>query len=351
LDKRARAAARRALAEHRDTPARVRQCGRTRIATHVEVLRAGDSQSCWYDGVIRCRTRFCPVCWIARRAQLRHEVQFVVDTRAAETNRVPLLATLTIRHSASDPVEICRAVRACWRKFVSGKRWKNYREHVQLEWIVAEEVTRGDNGWHPHLHVLLMPERKFGDPLEHSSWWYERWASIVERELGADHEPDLAHGADLRPCTSSQYLTKIGLELTDPGDVKGRLDPSSPHYDPHERRRGLSPLGLLEEGTRKLRAGESARELDLYVELQNSRYRCRDLTFSRGLRVYRDAMPAPAIPSCELKLRGSHFERLAANGDEALIDVLEQAGKGQGRAAAEWWLGPLPVDDDEEHAP
>ena len=311
MNKRARWAARLAVAEHRLAPYRVRLCGRQRFRKHVDVFCA--QGSAWFDGVVRCRTRYCPVCWISRRARAAHEIRWVVDRRCEDTGQVPLLATMTVRHSSRDPVDICRRVRDCWRLHVSGKQWQAYRKGSEVEWITAEEVTFGQNGWHPHLHALLLPRGKHGDVLARAQWWNERWCSIVRREMGAEHEPDPLFAFDLRPITAAEYLTKLGLELTDAGAVKGR-----------------APLALLQEG-----------EIDRYVELQHSRHRARDLTFSRGLKSYRESLPPPPTPELTLQLRGSEYGRLFELGPDAVLSLLEAAAQGDGVLMAERLLGPL----------
>lgn len=324
MQARARCAARAAVSEHPKAPHRLRNCGHLRYQKHVDVLRSGSAR--YYVGVCRCRSRMCPVCWIARRAQLAHEITYVVAARGAATRRVPLLATFTIRHGARDPLSICRTVRDCWRAFISGREWVWMRNRFGLQWIAAEEMTLGEHGWHPHVHVLLLPERAI-DPEELeelSGWCFERWYELVARAFGEqgidpfDHDaiarshlPSLEHGVDLRPCGSAGYLSKLGLQMTDSGAVKGR-----------------SPITLLELG-----------ELDSYVELQLSRHRAKDVTWSKGLRELRDSVPASADPQLVLQLRGAEFERLKhAGGDDALLDVLEAEDPA---FVATWWIGPL----------
>lgn len=330
MDKRERWLARKELAAGGGVPERLRLCGRRRYARHVTIRAANGSA--WYEGVVRCRTRTCPVCWVARRAVVANTVAHVVRSRSEETDQVPLLATLTIRHAATDPVEICKEVRACWRKFVAGREWMAFRERWRFDWIAAEEVTRGDNGWHPHMHLLLLPStlpeslspEKRGDPApfaETVEWWHERWSGIVGAVMGPDHVPNREHGADLRPCTAHEYLTKLGFEMSDVGVQKGR-----------------SALGLLKAGQR-----------DLYLQLQNSRHRCRDITRSKGLaELWKSVPDPPEEPRDVLVLRGSEFERLAELGTDTLIDVLEGASatETEARYRAEGWIGPLEGVDD-----
>lgn len=363
MNRRARWLARAGLAEEWGVPQRVKLCGRRRYQRHVTIKAANGSA--WFEGVLRCRTRICPVCWVARRAVAAREIGHVFQARGEQTGNFAMLATLTVRHAADDPVAICREVRRCWQKFCAGREFVRFRESQALQWVAAEEVTRGRlHGWHPHMHLLLMPATpqrlwsagrlldaeqsalavaarqaaydrddsaagRFGAELqsEHAEWWHERWARIVRREMGAAHEPSRDHGVDLRPCGAAEYLSKLGFELADAGVQKGR-----------------APLALLNAG-----------EVKLYLQLQNSRHRCRDITFSRGLRPLRDSMPENAEAEDVLTLRGSEYERLAELGTDTLIDVLEASTAGEkstdfARSTVERWIGPIEGYDPESEA-
>lgn len=261
--------------------------------------------------------------------KLAREIGHVVNERSRASGRFPVLATLTVRHSARDPIEICKAVRSkCWKKFVAGKPWIQFRARFGLEWIAAEEVTRGDNGWHPHMHVLLLPGRDSGDVLGSREWWHERWSRIVERELGADNVPSWEHGTDLRYSDRAEYLSKLGLdedptpfklglELTDAKAVKGR-----------------APMQLL---VRALEGDRAA--LDFFVALQLSRHRCRDVTYSKGASALRDTLPPPPPSELALALRGSEYERIAVKGDAALLSVLAAVMTGEAASVASALLG------------
>ncbi|HVJ24366.1 MAG TPA: hypothetical protein VM756_10570, partial [Burkholderiales bacterium] len=234
------------------------------------------------------------------------------------------LATFTVRHQASDHVSLTREVRACWRSLLQRRKWRLWSKQHGAEWICAEEITRGDNGWHPHLHTLLMPQRDI-DAEEAGGEFFEDWHDTVERRLGPEHCPSWEHGVDLRPCDSATYVTKIGLELTDVANAKGR-----------------SPLALLEDA-----ANGDPRGLELYVQLQRERRRARDLSWSRGLKSIRDSLPDRGEPALLLELRGSEWGRLRQLNALAALTVAEQAEPELARAAVERMIGPIDGDTPE----
>jgi hypothetical protein len=215
------------------------------------------------------------------------------------------MATLTVRHSERDGVDIVKGVRACWRTMLQGRSWQLYKRSRGIELIAAEEITRGENGWHPHLHVLLLPKLEQATDLHDADalWWGDKWRRIVERKLGAEHVPSREHGTDLRPCRIAEYLSKLGIELTDAGEAKAR-----------------SPFDLLRGGA-----------VDEYLSLQLARKRARDVTWSRGLRELRDSLPERPEPRTLYEPTAGEFEVAAARGN--LLAALEAAETGGVEAA------------------
>jgi hypothetical protein len=175
-------------------------------------------------------------------------------------------------------------------------------------------VTRGANGWHPHLHVLFLARDFPDDYLDEADELSEAWADEVTKRMGGKHTPSSAHGLDLRPCDVATYLTKLGLELADPRAIKGR-----------------APMALLEVG-----------EIGLYLELQLSRTRARDLTWSRGLKEIRESMPATEPPAELTSLSGTEWGRLLHASPIAPLDVQEKARDPEtAQRALEFWLAGI----------
>lgn len=97
----------------------------------------------------------------------------------------------------------------------TGNPWQQMKAKYGFEGSIrALEVTYGPNGFHPHIHVVLLlrhlsPE----EAAELQDWLAARWISVVTRAIGERHAPSAEHGIDLRPCSKADYLTKLGLEL------------------------------------------------------------------------------------------------------------------------------------------
>lgn len=206
---------------------RCAKCGRVRIAPCVEISkRDGRAHP---HGVMRCGLAWeCPVCQLALRTARAAEVLTVVQwhTSTYDVESAALL-TLTVRHGLGNDLSALRSgIVDAYRYLQGGRAWPEWKASVGFVGsIKALEVTHGENGWHPHLHIVLLTERPLSN--QDRAWLSERWQRAVLRALGPDHVPDDAHGCDLRPCHAADYLVKLGLEVSPP-DKAGRGDHRTP---------------------------------------------------------------------------------------------------------------------------
>ena len=113
--------------------------------------------------------------------------------------------TLTVRHHQGDALAprldvIARALRLC----LTGKPWMKRRARLgYVGAIRAVEVTHGRNGWHPHLHALLIFDDTLtkAERLDLKVWLHSRWATVLRRlDLGTIN----GHGVDVRAVFSAQ---------------------------------------------------------------------------------------------------------------------------------------------------
>ena len=283
---------------------RVAKCSHVRHSKTVDVSRAEGGKA-QLGGLIKCRSKACAVCLARRRADYADQVKKVAELwltgwkgsvpqpdhvhhktgehtprpDIVELARHPFtpayLLTCTIRHGWDDDLKTTgHGVRNAWRALLQSRAWRELRERFGLEYIVAEEVTHGANGWHPHLHVLLLPARRFkrAELAEIRPKLYELWASMVEQHIGWEHMPLREYGTDLRRCSKEDYISKaIGLELADPGNKRGRGKGSR------------TPVQLLQAYADN--GDEQA--LQLYQHYERTMRGRRDMTWSKGLREYR----------------------------------------------------------------
>ncbi len=143
----------------------------------------------------------------------RTQIQDAVERGAAvRRDRRWRMVTLTVRHHAGQPLaDLLAGLRAAWRRTRQrGTVQRAWRAHVRAS-VRAVELTLGANGWHPHLHVLILSDEWDADE---EAQLRATWRAMVARELGERCMPDDAHGVLWSHGISGTYLAKLGLELT-----------------------------------------------------------------------------------------------------------------------------------------
>lgn len=154
------------------------------------------------------------------------------------------MVTATVSHHLGDHLaDVMRLVRGGWSKLWqggAGTRWRRSFGYVGA--VVSDEVTYGLNGWHPHVHALLVFSPGSPVTVEALHGLGRRFGHGVAR-LGGWCDVDGA-GWNVSAVAGSeavaQYLTKVqesdgwsaGLELAR-GDLKAA------------KRQGVKPFDLL----------------------------------------------------------------------------------------------------------
>lgn len=151
----------------------------------------------------------CPVCASKVSETRRQELSLAI----AKTDYQPMLLTFTMQHHKGDKLaDLLRGLMAAFDSFKSGQYWqKKRKEYGWIGSIRAIEVTYGDNGWHPHLHDLVLLEK----PLDAENRVFftnlvkERWQMVLKRH---GYFATLENGADVREGHNdiAEYVAKYG---------------------------------------------------------------------------------------------------------------------------------------------
>jgi hypothetical protein len=157
---------------------RTSKCMRWKLpkADMVEVMRGKATGKAFYHGLQVCSSVWaCPVCAAKITERRRVELSGAME-QAKKQGLQPFLLTLTVPHGISDPLaDTLTKLRKAWRYMQSNRAGKAFWARAGVEGhIRALEVTDGENGWHPHLHVLLFvgtPEPMFKAQAEASKLW------------------------------------------------------------------------------------------------------------------------------------------------------------------------------------
>jgi hypothetical protein len=250
-------------------PARQAKCGHCRIKGTVTVgIKNGRAG---FSGLLRCGSVWlCPVCSATIKGERAAEVTALYAWHKKQNQGDVLMLSLTVRHALGDDLkQVRKGVANAWRYMQAGKHWQAIKKQEKLVgYVRALEVTHGAHGWHPHLHILLMlPSTTAAKRVKLRERLSARWQSAVSRALGEKFVPNDHLGTNLKIAEKEDYITKLGLEISDVGTKKGR-----------EKNRNPWQIGQDYAET------ESAEDAALWKAYVEGIRGARMLTWSKGLR-------------------------------------------------------------------
>jgi hypothetical protein len=243
------------------------------VAERVEVRRGAHGRA-HFTGVTSCGSVWaCPVCGAKIAARRAGEVALVLSRHLDAGGGVVML-TLTLPHTAGDRLKRTRTLAAAaWKRVAQGRAWLSLRDELAVVgFIRALEVTHGANGWHPHVHALVLTEAPLTsadqDALRDHAFGAWR-ASVVKH----------GHAAPEQWCTTltsitddgiAHYATKMGaaLELT---QGAGKLGRSTTARTPFAVAQDYFTTGDVDD-------------LALWQEWERDMKGARQLTWSKGLK-------------------------------------------------------------------
>jgi len=182
-----RAGLRRVTSSDRQAACGVRCIERHGECAEVTLTSKGESWRARWRGILFCgRIWTCPVCSAKKRATRALAVD---DALRAAGGRWQMV-TLTIRHHKGQSMaRTFEVLRKAWRRLKQGGAVQRIMHERVTASVRAWEVTRGEHGWHPHVHCLWRT----------SEWteydrevFLERWRKCVA-DVAPECEPDAAH--------------------------------------------------------------------------------------------------------------------------------------------------------------
>ncbi len=250
---------------------RVATCGQRALASAVNVNHG--PQGGHYAGLETCSSVWlCPVCAAKISEQRRRDVKTAID-RHIETGGTVYMAAFTMPHHRFQAAALLKAaVAGTFRALIAGRLWRRAKQEVGLVgFIRALEITHGENGWHPHIHVLFfLPAHVNHDRLAaFSRFLFARWRGIIARKGFGDCNPNIWQFELARSSEAAgDYVAKWGAdrEITS-GHTKSA------------KGGGRSPWQLLEAAGRRDPVAVMA-----FREYAAAFKGARQLTWSRGLK-------------------------------------------------------------------
>jgi len=268
----------------------VAKCGRCRYQESTVGLAVGEGGA-YFTGVVRCGSVWeCPVCMHTISSRRSEEVRETVARHRA-TGGGAYMLTLTLPHDAGDELRAMRKhVTKAWSKVQAGEPYKRVRERIGLVGTIrALEVTHGPNGWHPHLHILVLTKVKCEDRATgeidaagraYVDFVYRRWADHVTRRneiTGKIYRaPTREHGVSFVVSHKDEYISKLGLA----DEVTRGSWKKAAEFGGYR-----TPLQILHDHSRTAYGTpENKRAAALWGEYADAMVGAKQLTWSRGLR-------------------------------------------------------------------
>lgn len=186
----------------------------------IEVIYSDERKSARTAGTMKCGSGWiCPVCMRYISERRRQELDTAIER--SRDRYFTIMATYTVRHDKSARLKPLLAdMVAAYGSVFSGRIWSNLKSEYMLRGSVrATEITYGENGWHPHFHVLMFVDRAILDdgysssPDEYtqslSNQLSDRWLKMLEKR-GLSGSKNRA--LDLRTSDDqiSDYIAKFG---------------------------------------------------------------------------------------------------------------------------------------------
>ena len=169
-----------------------------------------------YSNIMRCANAWgCPVCAAIISEHRKCEVKEAMDWWKSQGGSV-LLLTLTVPHySHTDIKQLKKDLKKAYSKFFKGVRAS---QNLFSKWMIEHyiscfEITHGENGFHPHYHVLLFVPYSvgIGSHIGMEEDMYAVWKDCCTKS-GLD-EPSKKHGLHLQAGNEAgNYVSKWGLE-------------------------------------------------------------------------------------------------------------------------------------------
>lgn len=143
----------------------------------------------------QCRERLCPVCATLKGARHRAALVGIIDERLAQGARFTLL-TLTFPHTSNDNLK--DLLRILFKALALFRKTAFFRKHIR-GWARGVEITRKDNGFHPHAHFIIEAGFLSIDAL-HAAW--------LKCIVKAGGRPPTREGVDVKRLKQGQGLNE-----------------------------------------------------------------------------------------------------------------------------------------------
>lgn len=199
--------------------ARIGQCRTVRTAPTVQLVGRNSfdgSKRLILKGLATCGSvHSCPQCAAPILRTRAHELTEALENWGRE--RVAI-CTFTLRHHHGIPLVVLRTLLSrAFGEIFAGKAGQKLRAELGVAGHVrSAEQTYGDNGWHPHLHVLLFFDAPLADDTRLSEQLFARWTTVVTNvfdRLVSAAKAGIKLATETDPEAAAEALSKVSRLL------------------------------------------------------------------------------------------------------------------------------------------
>lgn len=246
-----------------------------------------------FGGLTRCASPWACPCCAPRLASARARVLAPQIAARTAVGWSSWLVTLTLRHGRHDALaDLLGGLRTGWSRLTSGRWWADLRAEGVPEYVRGLDLTWSDrNGWHPHVHVVLLLPPGHGDGGKAARAFAVRWREVLGR-VGFQALPGAQDVQECRDAeAAARYATAPAAVYESVGIATktGRPGAGATAFD---LLRGAVPVGGAPDPACVARWVE-------YVAATKGR---RQTTVSRGLTLNEDAVLLDEEPEAPVDL-------------------------------------------------
>lgn len=240
----------------------------------VELWKSKQHGTVHYKNLQTCKSPWaCPVCAACISERRRLQLLKIMEQHRALGGDCYLL-TLTIPHTIRDDLgAMLKGLAKAMSRFNSMRSAVSLWDEIDTAGTVrAFEVTHGENGWHPHFHILILC-RSGLDLAAYKARFFSEWSNACR--LAKLPAPSEAHGVKLDNGTKAGAYVSKGLWGLESEMTKGHVKKS---------RKGRSPFDLL----RSYLYDDDKQAGALFREYAAAFKGKRQLVYSKGLEALYD---------------------------------------------------------------
>lgn len=172
----------------------------------INVVSGVESGKIYYNGLMKCGSVWrCPVCGFKITKYRQNEIYYMSSEWMRRGFKISFV-TLTIRHKKMEELrKTLDKLLSEFRLFQCTKSFKKLEKQHEISGFVKTlEITYGfDNGWHPHLHLLVFHNSENTNEFHHE--FLKLWCSRkkIKALMTSQRAKDVYDGQGV-----SEYITK-----------------------------------------------------------------------------------------------------------------------------------------------